>query len=78
MHPKNIVGPPNNDSPRLIRQSKVVAATDNEVMLDQLKFLIEHTKDGICGCGICDRYLRARKVLMELFVNQTKVQRKWI
>ena len=43
------------------------AAIENEVMLDQLEFLIEHVQEGVCGCEQCERYLRARTLLLEVF-----------
>jgi hypothetical protein len=51
------------------RPPVIEAADANEVMRDQLECLIEHSKDGVCGCEQCERYLRARAVLMELFPN---------
>ena len=48
--------------------SRVVGAADaNEVMREQLDFLIEHAQGGSCGCAQCQRYQRARSVLLELF-----------
>ena len=44
------------------------AADANDVMRDQLEWLIEHAQNGVCGCEQCERYLRARALLlMELF-----------
>jgi len=46
----------------------VIAAADaNEVMREQLEYLIEHAGNGTCGCPQCHRYLRARALLMEIF-----------
>jgi hypothetical protein len=54
----------------LATRPRVVAAADaNDVMREQLEYLIEHAQDGICGCGQCQRYLRARAVLMEMFAD---------
>ena len=50
----------------------VAAANENEVMLEQLEYLIEHAQGGICGCAQCTRYLRARSVLMEVFAESTR------
>ena len=48
--------------------SRVVAAADvNDVMREQLEFLIEHAHDGPCDCQRCHRYQRARALLMEVF-----------
>ena len=53
---------------QLAAQPLVIAAANvNEVMLEQLEYLIEHAQGGICGCAQCTRYLRARSVLMEIF-----------
>jgi hypothetical protein len=46
----------------------VVAAADaNVVMREQLDFLIEHAENGTCGCRQCQRYIRARALLLEIF-----------
>jgi hypothetical protein len=48
----------------------VELAYTNDVMLEQLEFLLDHTAEhGICGCSTCQRYLRARAVLMEIFAE---------
>ena len=49
------------------RPRVVAAANANEVMLEQLEYLIEHAHAGACGCSQCQRYQRARSVLMEVF-----------
>jgi hypothetical protein len=55
---------------QLAAKSRVIAAADaNEVMLEQLEYLIEHTQGGDCGCAQCDRYWRARAVIMEIFTE---------
>jgi hypothetical protein len=51
------------------RPPVVEAADAHDVMRDQLEQLIEHAQDGVCGCEQCERYLRVRAVLMELFRN---------
>jgi hypothetical protein len=47
-------------------------------MREQLEYLIEHvTAAGQCGCAECQRYLRARAILLEIFEKPprpTKVQ----
>ena len=45
----------------------VVAADANDVMREQLEFLIEHAQGGDCGCPQCARYHRARALLLEAF-----------
>jgi hypothetical protein len=56
------------ESSRLSSGALVVAAADaNDVMREQLYYLIEHVGSGICGCRDCKRYVRARRLLMEVF-----------
>jgi hypothetical protein len=48
----------------------VIGAADaNEVMREQLEYLIEHAGSGACGGSQCQRYLRARGLLMEIFAD---------
>jgi len=55
---------------QLATRPRVVAAADaNDVMREQLEYLIEHVQDGLCGCEQCQRYLRARTLLMEVFAD---------
>lgn len=43
-------------------------ADENDVMREQLEYLIGHaTEQSICGCSECQRYLRVRSVLLEIF-----------
>jgi len=52
-------------------------ADENEVMFDQLEYLVEHvTGEGLCGCSDCRRYLRARAVLLEIFEYPAPAVRK--
>jgi len=52
----------------LAAHSRLVTAADaNDVMREQLDFLIEHAEGGPCGCPQCLRYQRARSVLLEVF-----------
>jgi hypothetical protein len=37
--------------------------------LEQLEYLIEHAQGGVCGCAQCERYLRVRSVIMEVFAD---------
>jgi hypothetical protein len=56
---------------RLAPQAAELAYT-NDVMLEQLEFLLDHAAEhGICGCSACQRYLRVREVLMEIFAEPT-------
>ena len=49
------------------RPMAIAAADPNQVMREQLDYLIEHAGGGVCGCAQCHRYLRARSLLMEIF-----------
>jgi hypothetical protein len=51
------------------RPRVVAAANANEVMREQLEYLIEHAQGGACGCAQCERYERARALLMEVFTT---------
>lgn len=53
----------------------VEAAYVNEVMREQLEYLIEHAEDRIpCGCPECQRYLRVRTILLEIFGEPEKAR----
>jgi hypothetical protein len=43
-------------------------ADENDVMREQLEYLIDHAAGReACGCSDCQRYLRARALLLEIF-----------
>jgi hypothetical protein len=43
-------------------------ADENDVLREQLEYLIGHaTERGLCGCSDCQRYLRVRSALLEIF-----------
>ena len=43
-------------------------AHESDVMREQLEYLIGHaTERGACGCSECQRYLRVRSLLLEIF-----------
>ena len=43
-------------------------ADENDVLREQLEYLIWHAADsGMCGCSDCQRYLRVRSALLEIF-----------
>jgi len=57
----------------LVTKPRVVVAADvNEVMREQLEFLIEHAQGGDCGCPQCNRYHRARTLLLEAFAESPR------
>jgi hypothetical protein len=42
-------------------------ADPNDVLREQLEYLIEHTESGVCGCHECERYLHVRAILLAIF-----------
>jgi hypothetical protein len=54
----------------------VVAADANDVMREQLEFLIEHAQAGDCGCPQCNRYHRARALLLEVFTESGRSDKR--
>jgi len=49
-------------------------ADENDVMREQLEYLIGHaTEQRACGCSTCQRYLRVRSALLEIF-NEPQTQ----
>jgi len=43
-------------------------ADENDVMREQLEYLIRHaTEPGICSCSECQRFIRVRSLLLEIF-----------
>jgi hypothetical protein len=51
----------------VVRPRVIVAADANDVMREQLEFLIEHAQCGDCGCPQCERYFHVRTLLLEAF-----------
>jgi len=45
----------------------IASGNANEVMREQLDYLIDHAGGGTCVCRECHRYLRARALLTEIF-----------
>ncbi len=53
----------------------VESANENDIMLEQLEYLIDHAEEHVqCGCSECRRYLRARSVLLEIFEEPQRPQ----
>jgi len=53
---------------RLAPQAAADLAHANDVMMEQLEYLGDLASEhGICGCSDCQRYLRVRAVLLEIF-----------
>ena len=45
-------------------------ADENDVLREQLEYLIGHaTERGVCGCSDCQRFLRVRSALLEIFTE---------
>ena len=43
-------------------------ADESDVMREQLEYLIGHAAERrVCGCSECQRYLRVRALLLEIF-----------
>jgi len=43
-------------------------ADETDILREQLEYLIEHTAEEMqCGCSECQRYLRVRSILLEIF-----------
>jgi hypothetical protein len=54
----------------------VVAADADDVMREQLEFLIEHAQAGDCGCPQCNRYHRVRTLLLEAFTEAPPTEKR--
>jgi len=54
-------------------------ADETEVMREQLEYLIDHAAQEVqCGCSECQRYLRVRSILLEIFGEPQRPQVKEI
>jgi hypothetical protein len=43
-------------------------ADEADVMCEQFEFLLDHVAEGgLCGCPACQRYVRTRAILLEVF-----------
>ena len=50
-------------------------ADERDVMREQLEYLIGHAAgQGICGCSECQRFLRVRSALLEIFSEPQRQQ----
>lgn len=60
---------PHAEMNEMMMPNRVPDPTDeNDILREQLEYLINHvTGHGICGCSDCERYLRVRSVLLEIF-----------
>ncbi len=69
------IASPNAPAGLVTRPRVVVAADADDVIREQLEFLIEHAQGGDCGCAQCDRYHRARALLLEAFTEVPQEKR---
>lgn len=56
-----------NLTPRKRKRETIAAADIDEVMVEQLRYLMAHVNGGGCGCSDCARYWQAREILLGLF-----------
>jgi hypothetical protein len=70
------IASPNAPVGLVTRPRVVVAADADDVMREQLEFLIEHAQAGDCGCAQCDRYHRARALLLEAFNEAPSAEKR--
>lgn len=55
-------------APQVELQRVPEPADEMDVMREQLEYLIEHSgREVQCGCRECQRYLRVRAILLEIF-----------
>ena len=58
------------DGTRTKSVPQVPVPGEADVMREQLEYLIEHVAEkGICGCSECQRFLRVRSELLEIFTS---------
>jgi hypothetical protein len=57
-------------APQLEPQRIPEPADETDILREQLEYLIEHSAGNAqCGCSECQRYLRVRSVLLEIFTE---------
>lgn len=55
----------------LVAHPRMTRAADcNDVMREQLEFLIEHAGSASCDCPLCQRYLGVKTLLLEAFTDK--------
>lgn len=43
---------------------------ESDILREQLEYLIEHAaRNGRCGCSECQRYLKVRSALLDIFTE---------
>src|ERR1035438_10474411 len=68
--PRNSRGTSMASSPEL-EPPRVVAPDEGDILIEQLEYLLDHVEaaGAQCACSECQRYARARAVLMEIFAR---------
>ncbi|MGA3043148.1 MAG: hypothetical protein ABSF54_20410 [Bryobacteraceae bacterium] len=57
-------------APQLERPRIPEPAAEADILREQLEYLIDHSaRSAQCGCSECQRYLRARAALLEIFAE---------
>jgi hypothetical protein len=57
-------------APQVEVQRMPEPADETDILREQLEYLIDHTaRNAQCGCSECQRYLRARAALLEIFAE---------
>jgi hypothetical protein len=55
-------------APQIELQRIPEAADETDILREQLEYLIAHAAQEVqCGCSECQRYLRVRSALLEIF-----------
>jgi hypothetical protein len=50
-------------------------ADETDILREQLEYLIEHTaRNQQCGCSECQRYLKVRSALLEIFAEPPRAK----
>jgi len=61
------VARPGKQAPGRPGRAEKIVLDWHPVMREQLEYLMDHAAHGFCGCGECQRYLRVRTALLEIF-----------
>jgi len=57
-------------APQVELQRVPEPAAESDILREQLDYLIEHTaQNAQCGCAECQRYLKVRAALIEIFAE---------
>jgi hypothetical protein len=62
-------------APQMERQRIPEPAADGDILREQLEYLIAHAAETPqCGCAECQRYLRVRSTLLEIFAEPPRAR----